>query len=326
MRMVAVLLGCVTRRWSCAARRSLLDSIAMGADTKLKFCAAVIAILALTADASAGELLDAVMAGDLPRVEAAISQGADVNEKTGFQTPLVAAVRAANHDMVALLLDKGADPNKGAGSNTPLLTACGQSDPAIVQMLLEKGADARLSTNSNTALHRAAEAGCLQCAELLVAAGADINALTSDGIPAIHLASLAGHADIAALLRTHGYEPPPLAPISPELRDADAASGKSVFDETCAHCHRLTETYDRNPPLGGVVGRARASVSGPTYSDALKSVGGLWNYEELNAFIANPRAVIPGTAMSFVGLPDSGERADLIIYLRNQSANPLPLP
>ena len=166
----------------------------------LRFCAAAIVILALSADARAGALLDAVKAGDLPGAEAAISQGADVNEKTVLQTPLVAAVRAANHNMIALLLDKGADPNKGAGSNTPLSMACGQSDPIIVQMLLEKGADARASTNTNTALHRAAEAGCLKCAELLVAAGADVNALTSDGIPAIHLASRAGYADIEALL------------------------------------------------------------------------------------------------------------------------------
>jgi cytochrome c len=292
----------------------------------LRFCAAAIAILALTEGARAGKLLDAVKAGDLPGAEAALSQGADVNEKTGVQTPLVAAVRAANHEMIALLLDKGADPNKGAGSNAPLSMASGMSDPAIVQMLLEKGADARFSTNTNTALHRAAESGCLKCTELLVAAGADVNALTSDGIPAIHLAKRAGHADIAALLLANGYEPPPLAPISPALKDADDARGKSVFDKTCAACHRLTESFIHNPPLGGVVGRARASVAGQQYSDALRAVGGLWNYEELNAFIANPRAVIPGTAMGFPGLPDGGDRADLILYLRNQSADPLPLP
>ncbi len=292
----------------------------------LRFCATAIAILALTADARAGELLDAVIAGDLPGAEAAISQGADVNEKTGFQTPLVAAIRAANHEMTALLLDKGADPNKGIGANTPLLMACGISDATIVQMLLQKDADPRFSTNSYTALHRAAESGCLKCAELLVAAGADVNVLTSDGIPAIHLAKLAGHADIAALLLAHGYEPPRLAPISPALKDADAARGKSVFDKICAACHRLTESFVHAPALGGVVGRAKASMAGQQYSDALKATGGIWNYEELNAWIANPRAAIPGTAMSFRGLPDSGERADLILYLRNQSADPLPLP
>jgi len=307
-------------------RRSFLESTVTGDDRRRRFCAAAIAILALNAEARAGELLDAVTAGDLPRAEAALSQGANVNEKTGFQTPLVAAVRAANHEMVALLLGKGADPNKGAGSNTPLSTACGISDPTIVQMLLEKGADARFSANGNTALHRAADAGCLKCVDLLVAAGADVNALTSDGIPAIHLAMLAGHGDIAELLLAHGYEPPPLAPISPELKVADDASGKSVFDETCAHCHRLTESYEHNPPLAGVVGRARASIDGQQYSDALKAIGGMWDYEELNAFIANPRAAIPGTAMSFAGLQDSGERADFILYLRNQSVDLAPLP
>ncbi len=292
----------------------------------LRFCAAAIAILAFTTNVRAGELLDAVTAGDLPRAEAALSQGADVNEKTGFRTPLIAAVRAANHEMVALLLDKGADPNKGAGSNTPLPMACGMSDTTIVQMLLEKGADARFSTNTNTALHRAAEFGCLKCAELLVAAGADVNALTSDGIPAIHLAKLAGQADIVALLLAHGYEPLRLAPISPALKNADAANGKSVFDKTCVYCHQLTESFRHKPALAGVVGRARASIDGQEYSEALKAAGGHWNYEELNDFIADPRAAIPGTAMSFAGLPDSDERADLILYLRNQSPDPLPLP
>lgn len=298
----------------------------MGDDSKLTFCTAAFAVLVLTADARAGPLLDAVKAGDLAGAEAAIAQGADVNEKSGLQTPLVAAVRAANQDMIALLLDKGADPNKGAGANTPLAMASGSSDAAIVQMLLDKGADARASTNGNTALHRAAESGCLKCAELLVAAGADVSALTSDGIPAVHLASLGAHADVAAFLLAHGYAPPAVAPVSPALKSADAEHGKSVFDRDCTPCHRLTESYEHNPPLGGVVGRARASIDGQQYSDALKTMGGHWNYEELNAFIANPRAAIPGTAMSFVGLPDSGERADLILYLRNQSPDPLPLP
>jgi cytochrome c len=290
-----------------------------------RFFVAAITILALTADARAGALLDAVRAGDLPGAEAAISRGADVNEKTGFQTPLVAAIRAANREMTALLLDKGADPNKGAGSNAPLSMACGMGDTAIVKTLLQKGADPRLATNTITALHRAAESGCLKCAELLVAAGADVNALTSEGTPAIHLAKLASHEDIATLLLAHGYEPPRLAPIAPALKDADAASGKSIFDKTCAGCHKLTEN-SHAPALSGIVGRTKASIAGQQYSNALKAAGGIWGYEELNTFIAHPGAALPGTAMSFRGLPNSSERADLILYLRNQSPDPLPLP
>jgi cytochrome c len=292
----------------------------------LRLAAVAIASFALTLNALAGALLDAVKAGDLSEAKTAISQGADVNEETGFLTPLVAAILAANYEMVALLLDHGADPNKGARSNIPLFLASGMKDAAFVQLLLAKGADARLKANGITALHRAAETGCLKCAESLVAAGADVNALTAEGTPpAIHLAKLAGHEEIVAFLEAHGSEPPRLKAISPALKSANATNGKSVFDKTCASCHRLDEEL-LAPPLGSIVGRAKASMADQKYSDALKDAGGNWTYEDLSAFIANPGAAVPGTSMSFWGIPDYGERADLILYLRNQSADPQPLP
>jgi cytochrome c len=290
-----------------------------------RLSAVAIAFFALTVNATAGALLDAVKAGDLSQAETAISQGADVNEKTGFLTPLVAAILAENREMAALLLDHGADPNKAAGSNIPLFVAVGKNDAVVVQLLLEKGADARLAANTITALHRAAESGCLKCAELLIAAGADVNALIAEGSPpAIHLAKLAGHEEIAALIMAHGYEPPRRKPILPALKSADAMNGESVFDKACANCHRLSEKL-LAPPLKGVVGRAKASMADEKYSDALRAAGGNWTYEWLNAFIANPGATVPGTSMSFWGMPDDGERADLILYLRNQSTDPLPL-
>jgi cytochrome c len=290
-----------------------------------RFFAVVIVFLALTMGARAGALLDAVKAGDLAAAEAAISQGADVNEKSGFLTPLVAAIRAANHDMAALLLAKGADPNKAAGSNTPLLMACGTGDTKFVEMLLAKGADPRLAANSMTALHRAAESGCLSCAKLLVAAGADVNALTDEGTPAIHLAMLAGHGDFAAFLIAKGYVPPKFPPVSPALKAADVVKGKTVFDATCGKCHRFNEKFVA-PPLEGIVGAAKASQAGQEYTDVLKAAGGTWTYEELNALIANPGATFPGTSMSFRGLPDAGERADVIAYLRSHTPNPPALP
>lgn len=291
----------------------------------LRFFAAAIAFLTFALDAHTGELLDAVKAGDLSAADAAISQGADINEKSGFLTPLIAAIRATNHDMTAMLLERGADPERGAGSNTPLLMAVETNDAALVQLLLAKGADARHAANSETALHRAALTGCMKCAELLLAAGADVNALTAEGTPAIHLAKLSGHEDIAAFLLAHGYSPPRPAPITPMLRSADASRGRAVFDRTCAECHRIAEKFQA-PPLEGIVGRAKASFPGQKYSDAMKAVGGTWTYEDLNTLISNPAATIPGTAMGFHGIPDSGERADVILYLRSQSADPLPLP
>lgn len=301
------------------------DLMDCGGCAMFKFFAVAFAFLVLAVDVDAGELIDAVKAGDLSAAGTAITQGADINEKSGLMTPLIAAIRTGNYDMTALLLDRGADPNKGAGSNTPLLMAAGMNDATFLQLLLEKGADARHAANTITALHRAAEAGCLRCAELLLAAGADVNALTAEGTPAIHLAKISGHEDIAALLLAHGYTSPRPAPIAPMLNNADATRGKAVFDRTCAHCHRIKEKFQA-PPLEGIVGRARASFPGQEYSVTLKAAGGTWTYEDLNTFVANPAATYPGTAMGFPGITDIGERADVILYLRNQSAHPLPLP
>jgi cytochrome c len=58
----------------------------------------------------------------------------------------------------------------------------------------------------------------------------------------------------------------------------------------------------------------------------MKGKGGNWTVEDLNAFITNPKAFVPGTAMSFAGMPRANQRADVIAYLNSQSDNPAPLP
>ena len=80
------------------------------------------------------------------------------------------------------------------------------------------------------------------------------------------------------------------------------------------------------PNLYGVVGRDRASAAGFNYSAAMKGKGGKWTAEELNHFLANPRGYIPGTSMTFQGLPRGSERADVITFLNTKSDNPAPLP
>jgi cytochrome c len=283
-----------------------------------RFCAAALAVFAITVEVNAGALLDAVKAGDLNAAKAAIAGGADVNEKTGLFTPLVAAIRGAKQDLAVLLLDNGADPNKGVGSNTPLSIASDKGNADAVKLLLEKGADARLSSDGSTALHAAAESGCLKCVELLIVAGADVNALTSQGTPAIHLAKFAGHEDVAASLLAHGYAPPQLPPIADALKNADAARGKPVLEKNCLGCHQSTGKGE-GPTLKGVAGRTKASIEGFKYSEAMKATGGTWTDDELNGFIAHPAAAIPGTAMPFGGVPEAGERADIIAYLHEQS-------
>lgn len=58
----------------------------------------------------------------------------------------------------------------------------------------------------------------------------------------------------------------------------------------------------------------------------MKIKGGKWTFDELNKFLTNPKAYIPGTAMSFAGLSKDSERADLLAYLNSMSDHPAPLP
>jgi cytochrome c len=75
-----------------------------------------------------------------------------------------------------------------------------------------------------------------------------------------------------------------------------------------------------------VVGRAVASEAGFNYSSALKAKGGTWTFDALNPWIANPRGDVPGTLMTFGGISNEKQRADIIAYLNSNSDNPLPLP
>ena len=75
-----------------------------------------------------------------------------------------------------------------------------------------------------------------------------------------------------------------------------------------------------------MVGRQIASVAGLQLSAALKAKGGTWTFDALNKWLTNPRADVPGTAMTFAGMSNEKQRADVIAYLNTLSTNPLPLP
>ena len=66
--------------------------------------------------------------------------------------------------------------------------------------------------------------------------------------------------------------------------------------------------------------------TGFAYSDGLKGHAGKWTYEQINAFITNPKGMIAGTKMSFGGEKDAAKRADIIAYLRTLASSPVPLP
>ena len=93
--------------------------------------------------------------------------------------------------------------------------------------------------------------------------------------------------------------------------------GAKVFKK-CAACHNKAKgaKHKIGPNLWAVVNAARAGQAGFSYSSALKGKTGTWSYEDLNAFLAKPKAFAPGTKMAFGGLKKASDRANLIKYLR----------
>jgi len=97
--------------------------------------------------------------------------------------------------------------------------------------------------------------------------------------------------------------------------DGDAAAGKKVFAK-CGVCHLIKpEKTLTGPSLFGVVGRHSASVEKFSYSDAMKKVDVTWDAETLDKYLTDPKAMVPGTKMTFPGLPDAVDRANVIAFL-----------
>ena len=107
----------------------------------------------------------------------------------------------------------------------------------------------------------------------------------------------------------------------------DIAVGEKVFKK-CAACHSIIKGGKNNigPALYNVVGRKIGAVSDYKYSKALSEYGKEWTFEELNGYLIKPAKWIKGTKMAFAGLRKEKDRASVILYLNQNSDNPLPLP
>jgi len=107
----------------------------------------------------------------------------------------------------------------------------------------------------------------------------------------------------------------------------DLTAGEKVFKK-CAACHSINKGGKNNigPALYNVVGRQIGSISDYKYSKALSEYGKEWTFEELNGYLIKPAKWIKGTKMAFAGLRKEKDRASVILYLNQNSDNPLPLP
>jgi len=97
----------------------------------------------------------------------------------------------------------------------------------------------------------------------------------------------------------------------------DAGRGELLYEQRCSACHSLDA--DRSGPRHrGVFGRRAGSVDGFAYSPALRRAGLVWQRATLDAWLANPEALIPGQRMGY-SVDNAADRADIIAYLRQVS-------
>ena len=105
-----------------------------------------------------------------------------------------------------------------------------------------------------------------------------------------------------------------------------STDGKKIFKK-CAACHSISEGGKNKigPALWGVLGRPAGSVTDYKYSKAMAAYGKNWSFEEMNGFLIKPKDWIKGTKMSFPGLRSAKDRAAVILYMNENTNNPLSL-
>ncbi len=99
-----------------------------------------------------------------------------------------------------------------------------------------------------------------------------------------------------------------------EAAIADPAHGAQIY-QRCQLCHSIDHDLV-GPRHLGLFGRKAGSIAGYPYSAAMKNSGITWSEDTLNQFLRGPQAFVPGTRMTFTGLPNEQDRADVIAYLK----------
>jgi cytochrome c len=118
------------------------------------------------------------------------------------------------------------------------------------------------------------------------------------------------------------------APIAPLLASASVDAGQK-YAKVCGTCHSFGkgEAAKMGPNLYGIIGLKHAHMEGFSYSDAMKALADkIWTFDALNEFLFSPRNAIPGTKMTYGGIKNDQDRANVIAWLRTLSDSPEPLP
>ena len=102
----------------------------------------------------------------------------------------------------------------------------------------------------------------------------------------------------------------------------DPEAGAKVFNK-CRACHKVGPDAKNavGPVLNGLAGRKTGAVEGYAYSDANKNSGLTWDEATFKEYIANPKAKIPGTKMTFAGLPNEVDRDNIWAYISQFKAD-----
>jgi cytochrome c len=116
-------------------------------------------------------------------------------------------------------------------------------------------------------------------------------------------------------------------PIEFYLASADPAKGQQVFNK-CTACHTVEKGAPNQlgPNLWGVIGEPVGKGHAFAFSPALAEKGGTWNWDNLSEWLTSPKAFAPGTKMTFAGISNPQDRANVIAFLNSKSDAPQPLP
>ncbi|HUN39666.1 MAG TPA: c-type cytochrome [Acetobacteraceae bacterium] len=128
---------------------------------------------------------------------------------------------------------------------------------------------------------------------------------------------------------TAAPKPVELPPVAPLLAKADVGAGDKFVHTVCTACHSFNQGGKPivGPNLYNILGAPHDHEAGFEYSPALEKFKGQpWTYDALNHWLDDPQTYAPGTRMTFTGIKNNQQRADVIAYLRTLSPHPEALP